>query len=343
MNPHRSQAHLRSFWAAYVVLCISLALTFCTYIGFSRYITKKEHARFASESQLIFEQVDAQMNVYLTLMKGVRALYSGGEYVSPGTLSSYFSDLKIEDLQKSSGLEGIGLVWVVAPSERTEHVDWMRKEYPNYTLRSGSSNDVCYPIAHIEAVSTNRTGALGWDVSQDADRFEAIQRARDTGQPAVTKKTRILMADGSSGPNGFVIYLPIYSERKGGSTPEERRQNLRGFVYGTFNPAKLWKKLLLPKEKLVGLEVYDGDTSAANLLYDGDETPLRLSSPPLFSGKLSADLLGRRWTFSFHSLPALEASMEHRLPLFVLLTGLFASVCFFGFVFVPARGKAVAE
>jgi PAS domain S-box-containing protein len=344
MNPLRSLAHLKSFWAAYVVLLISLALTVCTYFGFSRYVTHRESSRFASESQIIFEQVEAQMNVYLTIMKGVRALYSGSELVTPKELANYFHLLKIEDLQKDSGLEGIGLVWVVPPDERQDHLEWMRNEYPQYSLRTTSTNQVAYPIVHIEALNTNKAVALGWDLSREPERFAALERARDTAEPAITKKTKILMADGNTGATGYIIYLPIFEDGIGAGTVDQRRSNIRGFVFGTFNPAKLWKKLLLPKENLVDLEVYDGDTSSDNLIYDRDGTPfVLLKRKPLFTGKIGADVLGRRWNFQFYTLPQMESTMEHRLPLFVLLTGLFSSVCLFGLVFIPARGKAFAE
>jgi PAS domain S-box-containing protein len=312
-------------------------------LGFSHFVGKREKARFNSESELISEQIEAQLHVYLTVLKGIRALYSGSDLVTPDELANYFNALKVSDLQKNSGFEGVGVIAAVAPNQRKDHIARMRKYYPKYELHSLSSNEVVLPIVHLEALTANPVGALGWDLSHDQVRVEAMNKARDTGQPAITEKTELHRADGLKGRQGFILYLPIFA-----GIPEsiaERRASLRGFVFGAFDPAELWQTLLLHRENSIDLEVYDGSSlSRDSLLFDRDGTMRRnLPKAPLFSRQIQADVLGRPWTFSFYSLPVLESSIEHRLPLFSLLAGAFSSLCLFWVVFIPARGKVVAE
>jgi PAS domain S-box-containing protein len=324
---------------------LSLFLTVVTYLGFSHFVRNREQARFSGESELAFEQIEAQLHVYLTVLKGIRALFASSDNVTPGELSTYLQNLQVIDLQKDTGLEGVGVVVAVSPDQEKEHTDYMRQFYPGYKLQSVLSNRVVYPVVHVEAISTNRLGALGWDLAQDPERLEALERARDSGKPAITRKTSLHMLDGGEGHAGFIIYLPIYEPRDAGANITERREKIWGFIFGAFDPSKLWNKLLLPKEKLVDIEVYDGAVpTRENLLFDWDGTMLQNhQAPPQFTREIKADIFGRNWTFSFYSLPNIENSMQHRLPLASLLVGLIASLCLFGVVYIPARGKAIAE
>ena len=82
--------------------------------------------------------------------------------------------------------------------------------------------------------------ALGLDGLGRAGNRGALERARDTGEPAMSDRLMLLRADGGL---GFVIFVPVY---RGGGVPgtvEERRRDLEGFVSASFRPALMLRGL----------------------------------------------------------------------------------------------------
>ena len=80
-------------------------------------------------------------------------------------------------------------------------------------------------------------------MSIDPIRREAMDRARDTGDAAMTGKVTLVQEIEGPKQPGFLIYVPVY---RGGTVPptvEERRQKLLGFVYSPFRAGDLFNKI----------------------------------------------------------------------------------------------------
>ncbi len=69
-------------------------------------------------------------------------------------------------------------------------------------------------------------------------RREAMERARDTGMPALSGKVTLVQEFGSEVQAGFLIYLPIYAAGTTPDTVDARRAALLGFVYSALPRAR---------------------------------------------------------------------------------------------------------
>jgi CHASE1-domain containing sensor protein len=86
------------------------------------------------------------------------------------------------------------------------------------------------PVRYIEPYKENAS-VVGFDVSSSIVRFEAMQRAGDTGKPTATRRLR-LMQDGDESP-GVLVFLPAYAKAVDATASEdERRRNLIGYFVG---------------------------------------------------------------------------------------------------------------
>jgi CHASE1-domain containing sensor protein len=74
--------------------------------------------------------------------------------------------------------------------------------------------------------------ALGFDVASGPERLEALQRARDTGEPGTTGRVMLVQETGQQ--FGWLTFLPLYGHGLPHATVEERRQYLHGYVTGVF-------------------------------------------------------------------------------------------------------------
>ena len=86
-------------------------------------------------------------------------------------------------------------------------------------------------VSYIEPPAGNER-AMGFDVASAQDRRDALQRARDTGQPSATGLLTLVQE--SSRQVGLLVFLPIYGQGLPRTTVEERRRSLHGYVTAVF-------------------------------------------------------------------------------------------------------------
>jgi CHASE1-domain containing sensor protein len=163
-------------------------------------VTNRERARFAQAAPTAVEQTRSRLAVYLAMLKGVGALFSTSETISPDELSSYFGRLNIHNDVASRGMDGVGVIWRVAPGERLSHETAIRSKYPSYKLSSKRTNETLYPIVYFEALGPTPNKALGWDVAENEIRRAALFRAESTGDhgPSSSTPTELAVLRGSS-------------------------------------------------------------------------------------------------------------------------------------------------
>jgi len=201
----RSLAQIKGNWTAYVVLVFALFLTVAGYIGHSKYIQNRELARFAQAAPAAIEQTRSRLDVYLATLRGISALFSTADTISPQEISSYFERLNIHADQSNRGMDGVGVIWRVAPAERAAHETRLRTKYPGYKISSKRTNETLYPIIYFEALGPTPNKALGWDVAENDIRRAALFRAETARDVTISARTQLLNADGSRGDPDFVV------------------------------------------------------------------------------------------------------------------------------------------
>lgn len=92
----------------------------------------------------------------------------------------------------------------------------------------------CCPVTHL-ANEGAAPASRGFDLDSDPLHRAAIERARDSGEAAVTAVAPILIGEGE----GLVVYLPVYRDRAPVGTRSERRAALIGFAAGAFRGTDL--------------------------------------------------------------------------------------------------------
>ena len=337
----RLLAHAKGYWTAYLVLFVSLSLSVAGYLGHANYIRTREKARFAQAGRLAVEHTKARLAVYLTVMKGVRALFSASGEVTPTELGKYFDVVRLNDVEPNSGMNGIGVVWRVTPQSRSSHVTEMRRFYPDYSVSTGGEG-TAYPIIHFESLGTHASKVLGWDASSTEARRVAIEQAEASGAPAMTAKIPLYYGPGLAGPEGFVAYVPIYSGTTDGANSRDR---VIGHVFGAFDAKTLYSRLFPVANEITALEVFDGvNLTKTSLLFDEDGVFHEdLPYQPMLSDSIRANMFGRAWTFHFYTRQTFETSFERRLPGLMLALGTIGSFLLFSFVFTQITGRHTAE
>ncbi|PIQ84338.1 MAG: hypothetical protein COV75_02800 [Candidatus Omnitrophica bacterium CG11_big_fil_rev_8_21_14_0_20_63_9] len=205
-------------------------------------------------------------------------------------------------------------------------------------------------ISYAEPVAGNES-VIGFDVSSDATRWAAMERARDTGELVMTSRLRLLQEP--SGQFGVQAFVPIYRGDTARHTLSARRNSLQGFVVTVFRVRDL-VELSLVGLKPALMDVWLADESAApdeRVLYQQQSRPgpQRKPSdrePPTrtpFTWTTTFDVAGRLW--SFHASPTRRFFAMHRtwLPWGVLSAGLLLTVLLINILFNALRRSAQVE
>lgn len=165
-----------------------------------------------------------------------------------------------------------------------------------------------FPVYFRETlVGPDSSQIAGYDLGGAPPHLEALQRARDTGLPAMTASLPLI-----DGGDGVLFYWPIYQRGAPRATVEERRKGLQGIVGAVFRIDELVESSLKElNARGIDISLFDEGASAADrLLYS---RPSRSKKPrrSWFGQRLmedhvrsglqwtsSLDLGGRRWTAS---------------------------------------------
>jgi PAS domain S-box-containing protein len=346
--------HLRYGGAAYGVLLISLFLTALAYYYVSQNVEAQTRARFDDTTQVIQEAIERRTRAYLDAMFGARGLFYASESVTRGEWNKYVEG--IEPNKRFEGLQALSYAERVEPKEREIYARRAREEnlpalQPD--LIPGGERSTYFPITYTGPLEEANQSRLNYDFYAHAAHREAMDLARDTGEPRATKKVYVLTeAPPNSGADlalqpGFVVYLPIYQAGESLGTVVERRRALQGFVVGSFISDKLLDGIFEGSfDPAIDFEVYDGRSTASSLLlydYDGIKRAGESGGNALFAKNDRIETAGREWSLYFVTLPRFEKGTESNLPLFVLASGTSVSLLLFGITSMLVRSRTLAE
>ncbi len=143
------------------------------------------------------------------------------------------------------------------------------------------------PVFYIQPLQRNLE-AVGYDLASEPARRKALERARDTGEPAATAPLRLVQEPEDQ--LGYLVLVPIY--RVPCRTVAQRRKNLLGFAAAAFRVNEMVESAAeVPERRNMALEVYD---QARGLVYRHPATTGALAKALRASGE-ELPFAGGRW------------------------------------------------
>jgi signal transduction histidine kinase len=305
----------------WLVLAGSLALTVAATLFVAITARSRDEARFENAVQSATDRIVGRLDIYISTLRGAAALFAVGD-VTVDDFQRYVERLELQ--RWHPGIQGIG---------------WSPR------IATGLSGDVDeqYEILYLEPQDARNRAAMGYDMYSEERRREAMRRARDLGEPALSGRVTLRQEiDGLAQP-GFLLYVPVYSGGGKPATVEERRAALLGFAYAPFRAHDLFTGIFgTEAAPRVRFAVYDGaDVAPESLLVMTEREPERRGRHRRSTSRLL--LAGRTWTVAYEAQPEFEAASTTRIVPLVLLAGLLASVWLFALARGQTRARAAAE
>ncbi|MBF0159692.1 MAG: CHASE domain-containing protein [Magnetococcales bacterium] len=327
---------------AWLVLVGTSSLTVAGWHLTTLYVEDRSSDRFAYKVEEARTAIVKRMQEYEQVLRGGVAFLNADGSVTRDDWRTYVDTLQIDTFWP--GVQGIGFSLMIAPEELDQHIALVRSQgFEHYTVRPEGVRSLYSSIIYLEPFRDRNLRAFGYDMYSEPIRRAAMERACDTGQPAVSGKVILVQETDKAIQPGLLMYLPVYRTQQLPTTIAERRQALMGFVYSPFRIRDLMRGILGLGVPDLELEIYDGDQiSPEALLYTTIDLSSRINqvATPRYSAQRRIELPGRNWTVLFKSRASFEEEVHSSQPAIIAVLGVIADILLFVVIQIISGQKA---
>jgi signal transduction histidine kinase/CheY-like chemotaxis protein len=325
----------------YLILLIGLCFTVLVYYYFSKLTFEQDKSNFAREAQQIQDQMRLRTETSITLLRAGTGLFAASDSVEASEFERFVQQIELE--KNYPGVQGIGFSQRFTAEEKPGISAQLKRQgvsdfkvWPDETPRHEYN-----AIVYLQPATPKNQLAIGYDMATEAVRRQAMEAARDSGNPTASGRVQLVQERDVPNPDkqsGFLIYVPVYRNGASTSTVEERRHALVGFVYSPYRVGDFLEPI---RSENVRFQVYDGtEVRVENLLTSGIVEDIGES---IFSETKKLDVAGRAWTITYASRPAFDQRSSRSLLKYTLIAGALLSLLFAAVTRAETRARSRAE
>lgn len=184
-------------------------------------------------------QFSSALGGYGHLLYGGSSLFSLKGEVSREEWHKFYLDMKVQE--ELPDTLGVGFVPYVTKDRLAALEEQVRtNDYPEFTVTPTNPRSDYTAILYLEPLNEVNKKAIGYDMFSEPQRNAAMTLARDTGKVAMSSPVQLVQDTGdgkvNDDPLGVLVYYPVYSTSYAPTTIDQRRDQLRGFVYVAVRP-----------------------------------------------------------------------------------------------------------
>jgi len=260
--------------------------------------------QFQMLGEKVTEAIRKRLRDHEQILLGGAGLFDAVENVSREQWRTYVERLLLPD--RYPGIQGVGFSQAIPQAERDAHVARIRAQgYPDYDIHPPGQRDLYTSIVFLEPFLRRNLAAFGYDMYSEPTRRRAMQRAAQLGETSITGKVTLLQETHGKVQAGVLLYVPVYRPSAPLTTPEQRMQALRGFVYSPYRVEDLMRGILRAADLPLALHIYASPgEEPEQLLYASSEAPEPGSAR--FRQLQQLELYGQTWTLRMDSRPEFD-------------------------------------
>ncbi len=323
----------QDFTLATVVFFLLVSISFGVAVFSWQSLRSKPYAAFEKDTAVVQALIESRIQLYFNVLRGLQGLFAASKSVERDEFIAY---IKKVNLANFPGIIDVRYIEYVPVKNKKAFVESVRGDksiesggYSAFQIHPEKEKSDYFPIKYIEPY-TGSERLLGLDISEIPERWQAYERARDTGLLSGTSRLIHFPGEDIKRPD-FLFVAPIYRNHTPINTVEERRAAIAGFVSAGFHIDKLLSGILsgFNQKGLRGLIVFEGEKLKADQILFNSEKEFvfdKFISDDFFSKKSLIEVGGRKWGLLFFSSVGLSRTLlESYLPVSVFLTGVVVS------------------
>lgn len=321
----------------YMALVVCLLLTVgATYLSYTTSLNR-DKLRFNGEISSVEENLISKINSYETLLKATKGFVETNENMDRRKFAAFVKSFNLEN--DYGGVQGIGYTVRVDADNRENFIMEVReKGIPDFKIFPLAAKDEFQTIIYLEPLDFRNKRAIGFDMTSEKTRREAMFAARDSGTIMASGKVTLLQETDANVQSGFLVYLPVYGSLETPPTIEERRDSLKGFIYSPFRAQDFLSDIMnaVPGQE-IGVLIYDEVVAPENLLAQSQPDLLELDSR--FESVEELEFAGRKWQIVYKSIPSLydHLSVDFSIP--ILAVGIVLSLFIFFITYLETSSR----
>jgi diguanylate cyclase (GGDEF)-like protein/PAS domain S-box-containing protein len=292
----------------WIILGIGLILTGLVWLNGRQQQREIRRADFRLQVAKLHTGIATRLQANEQILRGVAGLFATQDQVTRAQFHAYVASLRLAE--HYPGIRGVGFARRIAPADLATEVAAVRAEgFPDYTVFPPGERELYTAIVYLEPFDWRNQRAFGYDMWSEPVRREAMTRAWEEDQAALSGKVRLLQETGQEDQAGFLIYLPVYRPGLPHDTLTQRRSNLLGWAYSPLRMADLMQNFLqqhFPElTDRLAITIYDGaviDPAAQMFNSAPGVEPVAES----FQAIERSGLSHHPWTLRVHTLPAFD-------------------------------------
>lgn len=334
-----------------LVACLGLALSVVAFRAVQaseRHGLEDHFEQIARDKALALE---SSINASVEVLHNIRSLYAASRVVEREEFRSFVARVRKEQ----PGIQALEWIPRVSASLRAEYEALARSDgFPQFQIVERHAQGAMVPVAareeyfpvfFVEPYEGNEV-ALGFDLASNPTRLEALNQARDTGEPVAT--ARITLVQEQEDQFAFLVFLPVYRNGSPSGTLTHRRENLIGFALGVFRVNDIVNQSAHPSSEEIisdiGVQLFDrsapqGDQSLLSAAPGTPEADAPVQGTPVSRYAKTFDVAGRNWEVVVTS----SDSTTNWQPWGVLATGLLFTTLLSAYLVAGLRRTAAVE
>lgn len=314
----KQRLHTVASWLSLILLAL---LTVAAWRATDRYVYARIEERFRTDVRQTAGEIEQRLQEYRLALRAVAGLFKATDgAVTPAQWDAYINGLALE--KHFPGVHGVGYAKLLTEGEVPAHIAALRAQgLGDYTLRPAGERASYAPITYLSVYDGLAPVGLGFDMLTEPTRRAAMEKARDSGDAAVSGP--VLQPPDTANPRrGVLLYQPIFRAGAPTDTVEQRRKAIEGFVFSPLRLENLLRNVQHPTQSNIHIQLVDADDPSPGgpLLELGDPGDIGTDAPPL-STALPLQMAERTWLMyaragSFYVLPT-----ESYLPPLIAVGG----------------------
>ncbi len=321
-----------------LIFCIGLAFSLQQYYAARAQAQETLQARFTVAFNEVTLHIVEKIEAYEQMLRATQGLFYASDDVSRQEFRAFTKELELDVFYP--GILGLGYVPLIKPEDKARHIADIRQSgFPFYDIHPAGERDFYTSILYLEPFSEHNLRAFGFDMASEANRREAMLRARDTQKVALSAGVKLVQDVSENTATGLLMYLPLFQEVTILGSPKTQRQKIhQGWVYSVFRMADVVNETLDISSTVKQFRIRDITQGSRQILFQTAD----LSDDRLAISRVLT-LGGRLWQFEGQPDQQFIANYQNTSPLWGLLIGLFFSAALGWISWLIINGRIRAE
>jgi signal transduction histidine kinase/sensor domain CHASE-containing protein len=235
-------------WLPYALLTFGGVLSVAVAFLVAADARDRARAELETDAVEIRLRIEERVDTYMDLLHAGAALLRADQEINRAEFRAFLSGLDLHE--RYPGAHGIGFVQRVRSRDAAAFLRLLRLDgITNLRKWPVGQRAEYYPLVFLEPSQPANDAQIGFDLATDALMRTAMDRARDTAQPAATRETSLQRPD-HQGHVGFAVFFPVFQRNVPIDTVAQRRQALVGFVYGPFKAGALQQDVITDQREV---------------------------------------------------------------------------------------------